>query len=677
MFFCLFLPNKIDGMEPEQSYWPIIVGVSVLASVIVVLTWFYVFFWLKEKRENHKHSIRYQRLSSILDAGHAHLWTYSVKTQLFYWLNYHGNSVRTYNTMALSKRYPIVDFEHLRDKLDSLLQGKTTTASVVLRAKDEDTEERDYVVNMMPGEYGEDGLPSLLVGIEMDITDSKARQMQAKDMMIRYKSVFNIAMTDMALYDANGYLVDFNQKVCDTFNGTHESIMAQRLNLTDLIEMSAEEIRTMDYFHATLMDRYVKELDEFVFYEMQILPIYDDHNELKGYFGTGINRTEHVRSYRKLHNDLKNLTNANKEVAEYINNINYLLQVGGVRMTEYSPDNHMLTIFKGINEVQLYLSQARCMTLLDDSAKKRILRIYDQMDSRTADAFAFEVRTTLRSKGRLPLILQLHFIPVFDAQGKLTKYFGLCRDVSEVKETERQLEVESIKAQGLENIKNVFLRNMSFEIRTPLASVVGFAELFDKPHSVEEEPLFIEQIKSNSTYLLNLINEILFLSRLDARMIEIKYQPHDIAATFEAYCQDGWANFLQPHVDYIVEDHYRKMEVEIDESHIGYIVRQIVTNAAQHTTEGSIRARYDYIHGHLVIVIEDTGNGIPQKDLPHIFERFVSKSKNGTGLGLPICKELTEQMGGNFEINSELGRGTTVWISIPCKVLSIERKEHL
>lgn len=677
MFFCLFLPNKIDGMEPEQSYWPIIVGVSVLAAVIVILTWFYVFFWLKEKRENHKHSIRYQRLYGIFDAGHVHLWTYNVNTQLFYWLNYHGNIVRTYSTMELSKRYPIIDFEQLRDKLDSLLQGKATTASVVLRAKDEDTEERDYVVNMMPAVYGEDGLPSKLVGAEMDITDSKARQMQAKDMMIRYKSVFNIAMTDMALYDVDGNLVDFNQKVCETFNGTHESIMAQRLNLTGLTELSAEEIRKMDYFHATLMDRYVKELDEFVYYEMQILPIYDDHNELRGYFGTGINRTEHVHSYRKLHNDVKNLTNANKEVADYINNINYLLQVGGVRMTEYSPDNHMLTIFKGINEIQLYLSQARCMTLLDDSAKKRILRIYEQMDRRTAEAFVFEVKTTLRSKGRLPLILQLHFIPVFDAQGKLTKYFGLCRDVSEVKETERQLEVESIKAQGLENIKNVFLRNMSFEIRTPLASVVGFAELFDKEHSVEEEPLFIEQIKSNSTYLLNLINEILFLSRLDARMIEIKYQPHDIAATFEAYCQQGWTNFLQPHVEYIVEDHYKTMEVEIDESHVGYIVQQIVNNAAQHTTEGSIRARYDYIHGHLVIVIEDTGNGIPQKDLPHIFERFVSKSKNGTGLGLPICKELTEQMGGNFEINSELGRGTTVWISIPCKILNIVRKEHL
>ena len=110
---------------------------------------------------------------------------------------------------------------------------------------------------------------------------------------------------------------------------------------------------------------------------------------------------------------------------------------------------------------------------------------------------------------------------------------------------------------------------------------------------------------------------------------------------------------------------------------MGIIIDQIISNAVRHTTSGYVRARFDYIHGHLVIVIEDTGDGIPAKDLPHIFERFVTKSKNGTGLGLPICKALTEQLGGNFEINSELGRGTTVWISIPCKVRTIERKEHL
>jgi signal transduction histidine kinase len=664
-------------MIPEQSYWPYFLGIAVLVTVIMILLVFYVFFWRKESRENHKNSIRYQRILAVLHTGHVHLWTYDVKSQVFSWVNRHGNTTKTYTAMELSKRYPIKDFENLRDELESLLQGKTKMSSVVLRAKDDDNIYRDYVVNMSVLTYDEEGHPLLAVGTESDITDSKARQMATADMMLRYKSVFNISMTDMALYDADGYLVDFNEKVCETFNGTHESILAQRLTLAYLLEMSPEEVRQMEYFHATLINRYVKELDEFMFYEMQVIPIYDDNHQLQGYFGTGISRTESVLSYRKLKNDVKSLVRTQKDLTGYISNINYLLQVGGVRMVEYSPDNHVLTVFKGIEEVQIRLTQARCMTLLDESAKKRTMRLLNSMDEREPNPITVEVKTVLRTKNRLPLILQVHVIPVQNALGYVTKYFGLCRDVSEVKETERQLEIESIKAQDLENVKNVFLRNMSFEIRTPLATVVGFAELFDMEHSSEEESFFIEQIKSNSNYLLTLINDILFLSRLDAKMIEIKPRPTDIAALFDSYCQLAWANHQKPGVEYVVENHYKKMEVEIDEGHVSNIIHQIVTNASQHTREGRICARYDYIHGHLVIVVEDTGDGIAKEDLPHIFERFASKSKNGTGLGLPISKELTEQMGGNFEINSELGRGTTVWISIPCKVLNIERKERL
>ena len=664
-------------MVPEQSYWPIYIGLGVLVSVIVILGLFFVFVWLKEKENNRKNNIRYQRFIALLHSVHVHLWTYDVKNRLFVWQNYNGNTARTYSPMALSKRYPIKDFEHLRDELESIIKGEATTGSVLLRAKDEETEERDYVVNMMPATHDSDRTPNIIVGAEIDITESKSRQKAASDMMLRYQSVFNIAMTDMALYDADGYLVDFNQKVCETFNGTFESIKAQHLNLSFLLQMTPEEVRNIEYFHATLIDRYVKELDDFVFYEMQVIPIYDEQHQLTGYFGTGISRTEHVKSYKKLMNDVKTLAKTNKEVTDYINNINYLLQVGGVRIAEYAPDIHMLTIFKGINEVQLSLTQARCMTLLDNSAKNRAMRLLNSMDSRTTKPISVELKTTLRSKNRLPLFLQMHFIPVLDASGQVTKYFGLCRDVSEVKETERQLEIESINAQDEENIKNVFLRNMSYEIRTPLASVVGFAELFDMPHDAEEEPMFIEQIKSNSSYLLTLINEILFLSRLDAKMIEFKPQPTDIAAVFDAHCQNAWNNFKKPNVEYVVENHYKKMEVVIDDGHLSTIIGHIASNAAQHTNEGRVCARYDYIHGYLIVTIEDTGNGIESSSLPHIFERFASKTKNGTGLGLPICKELTEQMGGSFEINSELGRGTTVWISIPCQVLNIERKDRL
>ena len=113
----------------------------------------------------------------------------------------------------------------------------------------------------------------------------------------------------------------------------------------------------------------------------------------------------------------------------------------------------------------------------------------------------------------------------------------MCRDISEIKATEQELTEKTLKAQEVETIKNAFLRNMSYEIRTPLTSVVGFAELFQQDHSPDEETLFIQEIKENSTQLLKLINNILFLSRLDAEMIEFKKQPIDFTAFFGGRCE--------------------------------------------------------------------------------------------------------------------------------------------
>ena len=128
----------------------------------------------------------------------------------------------------------------------------------------------------------------------------------------------------------------------------------------------------------------------------------------------------------------------------------------------------------------------------------------------------------VRVKGGKRLFLYLSFVPIQNANGELTGYFGMFRDISEIKATEQELARETARAQEVEMVKNAFLHNMSFEIRMPLTSVVGFAELFEKEHTAEDERFFINEIKENSERLLKLINDILLLSRLDAQMIEFK-----------------------------------------------------------------------------------------------------------------------------------------------------------
>ena len=414
-----------------------------------------------------------------------------------------------------------------------------------------------------------------------------------------------------------------------------------------------------------------------MYYEMQLLPLFDDAHQLHGIYGTGRNVSEYVKNFRRQKEGIEKLTQANKEMTDYVRNIDYVMKVGSVRVVTYSPKTHMLTIFSETNVVQLSLTQSRCITLVSDSMKKRAMRILSNMDNGTINPINEEILTTLRQGGR-QMFLEFHFIPLFDNQGKVTHYFGMCRDVSEIKASEQQLAKETKRAHEVEELKNSFLRNMSYEIRTPLNAVVGFSELFEMDHSPEDEDIFVSQIKNNAAHLLRLINDILFLSRLDAHMIDIVVQPIDFAKTFEGHCQVGWLNNQKPGVRYIVENHYEQLVVDIDDANLGRVIEQIINNATEHTTSGTVRARFDYMGGKLVIAIEDTGCGIDKLQLDNIYERFNNNNQQrGTGLGMPICKELTQQLGGTIEVTSEVGKGTTVWITIPCTASVVERKNDI
>jgi signal transduction histidine kinase len=298
------------------------------------------------------------------------------------------------------------------------------------------------------------------------------------------------------------------------------------------------------------------------------------------------------------------------------------------------------------------------------------------MDRKANAQQSCDITTRLRLPGGRFLSMQVQLFPQLDDSGRVMAYSGICRDTTEMKHTERLLQLETTKAQEVEMVKNKFLHNMCYEIRTPLNTVVGFAEMFENEHSYEDEEKYIEEIKKNSSYLLDLINDILFLSRLDAHMVEINKEFTDFAKTFEAHCHMGLGTNRKEGVNYVAENKYNKLIVNIDDANVGRILQQVIQNATKLTTHGTVRAHYEYIGGKLIIAVDDTGPGISPKKLEHIFERFNTPGNNdhGTGLGLPICKELVTQLGGTIDINSEVGKGTTVWITLPCEASEIEHK---
>ena len=679
------LQNKWFYPENKDSGIPSWIWFTLGAMILLLLggLGYYSLYRLREKTMTKAIRRSNTRLAHILNTWHVHVWTFNVERKTVTVYNDRGE-VESDNQppTIFFNRMQAEDVKLLSNALLQIAEGHTENAKAEVRSKHPQTDELQILsVVMSVFRRDKNGKPTDIIGTYSDVTADRQRQQQVKDNMLRYQSIFHTAMVDTIVYDSKGYMYDMNEKADKVFPGGKEGALKNRVNLRDVL---GEDI-SMDTLQPTYLTR-LYEIDRdnrvfntdlhkhYMFYELQLMPLRDKQGRLHDVFGTGRDVTEVVKSYKRLQHNLGLQEHANEEMNNYFRNINYVLQNGGVRMARYSPDTHTLLIYTDVGHEHSELTQTRALAFTADDSKRRAQRMLNSMDNRTLSPQKASFNTTIRIKNGLRLSVLMSFIPVLDDQGYVKEYFGACREISEIKATEDQLAQESAKAQEIETVKNAFLRNMSYEIRTPLSSVIGFAELFETPHSAEDEALFIEQIKNNSSLLLKLINDILFLSRLDAGMIEFKRKPIDFAQFFDSRCQSTWSRAHHEGVDFVADNPYQQLVVELDDQNLGVVIDQIMENATAHTREGMVRASYEYTGDGVAMAFQDTGSGISEERMSQIFERFISSGGHGTGLGLAICHEITTQMGGKIRIQSEVGKGTIVWVSIPCKCTVMIRK---
>ena len=674
-----FYPERQETGIPSWI-WDMVKFFTILAVGILV---YYTFFKIRERKMTQKINKENQRLSLIMKTSNVMFCTYNVSSQYFTVMDSSGHAERSYSLLEYSHRFDPNDFTNLTDGLRNVIEGKSETVTIQLKEYENNMiDSNNYTVTLSVLRRDKHKRPSIIIIAKTDTTQDRMRQALIKESMLRYQSLFNSALVDMVYYDADGYISDMNTKALSVIGVDNEEIRRRKISLRDVLGMKDLDIDKFEYFYATQLykstndNRALNKMlgKDKLYYELQVMPIYDKFGSRIGFFGTGRNVTESANSYRKLKENSKKLQIVKDNVSTYVHNIDYVLCVGGISLVNYRLDTHTLTVYSEIGHEKYSLTQTRALAFVDSSSEKQALRVLNKMDNRQTGSIIVDVKTCIRRrKDRLPLHLQFNFVPTI-VDGEITEYFGLIRDISEIKAVEEKLAEESVRAQEVETVKNAFLHNMSHEIRTPLNTVVGFSELFEMEHSPEDEAVFINEIKENSASLLKLINDILFLSRLDAGMITLSPQPVDFASIFAGRCSSVWDNHKQPGVEYIVQSPYNQLVVEIDEPNVSMIINKIITNAIQHTKSGSVLARYEYIADRLLVSVEDTGSGIKKENLENIFGRFVTGANNGAGLGLSICHELVHYMGGTIELTSTEGKGTTVWFSIPCKMVEMERK---
>ena len=689
------LLNSTGRLQPIQNKWfyperkdtgiPSWVWYVVLALLVLIIFFlvYYISYRLYERRMTKSLRRSNNRLSLILNTSKVHIWLFNIAKRTVTSLAPDGKKA----TIPLSPFFFLYymlpeDYERLCSVLDDIASQKKERESLEVRTTRGNSKEiHIFSVDFSVMRRSRSGRPTLIIGATTDVTAARQRQQEQKDAMLRYRHIFNSALVDTVSYDENGIIDDMNDKAIKAISDGIERIRKAKISVQSVLGDPDLSLDDLDYTYLTQIYKPgdTRPLFQFLnrdelYYELQLVPVRDDNGQLLGIYGTGRNVTEVAKSYSRLQKNIAELQKATDELQDYIRNIDYVMKNGGVRIANYSPDTHTLLIYSEIGRVQQRLTQTRLLSLTDEASKKTAQRILNNMDNLTRQPVKAAVKSTLRVKGNKYLSLYFSFVPVFDADGNVTEYFGMCRDISDLKATEEQLASETKKAQEVETVKNAFLRNMSYEIRTPLNSVVGFADLIEEEHDADDEQFFIEEIKKNSRSLLNLVNNILFISRLDAGMIELKKSPVDFAAIFEGRCQSAWMDLKQSGVDYIVENPYDHLVLDIDMTNLDVVIKHIITNAVQHTTSGNVRARYDYNGEDLTISVQDTGSGIPADQMDKIFDRFVTIDSNNSGLGLAICKEVVKLMGGKIRLKSEYGKGTIVWVSIPCTCTEVVRK---
>ena len=248
------------------------------------------------------------------------------------------------------------------------------------------------------------------------------------------------------------------------------------------------------------------------------------------------------------------------------------------------------------------------------------------------------------------------------------RLIGAAMNINDIKEMEENLRRAKEEAETSNQLKSAFLANMSHEIRTPLNAIVGFSDVLAQTDDSTEKQEYISIIENNNQLLLQLINDILDLSKIESNTLDFVYTDVDVNALLEELEQSSRLRLNNPRVEISFSSRMPELILHTDRNRLLQIMNNLMTNAMKFTSEGHIRFGYRMQDKGMVhFFLSDTGEGIPQNRLQQIFERFVKLDsfKQGTGLGLSICQRIVEKLGGKIGVTSEVGKGSTFWFDIP------------
>ena len=335
-----------------------------------------------------------------------------------------------------------------------------------------------------------------------------------------------------------------------------------------------------------------------------------------------------------------------------------------------------------VEDSQLSVPDSQYFSKIFKEDRERVKQAYRDLIEGRAEKVKEEYRIVNVQKNNLHKVEWVEAqaaVEARDEDGKPLTLVGSSLVITNRKKMEQELMTAKELAEESNRLKSAFLANMSHEIRTPLNAIVGFSGILASTEEEEEKQEYVSIIENNNTLLLQLISDILDLSKIEAGTLELNYSNIELNELMRELERGFLLRVKTDAVKLEFVEPAGPCMAYTEKNRLSQLMINLVTNAIKFTEKGSIRFGYEMRENELYFYVTDTGCGIPKDKQQNIFGRFVKLNSfaQGTGLGLSICKTLMDHMGGRIGVESEEGKGSTFWFTLPYKPAVKEDKKQM
>ena len=481
------------------------------------------------------------------------------------------------------------------------------------------------------------------------------------------RNIYKNLPAGVELYDKDGYLVDINDKELEIF-GLSDKNEALGVNLFDNPNIplevkerlrAKEDVNFSINYDFSKINQYVNSRrNGIINLTTKVTALYDSQNRFINYLFINIDTTETTNAYTKIQ-EFENLFLLIGDYAKVgFAHFNVLTRDGYAQDTWY----RNLGEKEGIPMPQVIGVYAHVVP--EDQAVLK--NFVGEVKTGKATSLRKEVRVC-RENGKYTWTSINVMVRDYRPQDGIIEMLCINYDITPLKETEQKLIIARDKAEELDRLKSAFLANMSHEIRTPLNAIVGFSSLLAETDSRSERQEYIKIVQENNELLLQLISDILDLSKIEAGTFNFVYTNVDVNETCAEIIK-SMSMKVSKGVELIFEEPFPECYIYTDKNRFTQVISNFINNALKFTQQGSITLGYEQVsHQKIKFYVRDTGMGIPEEKQKSVFERFVKLNTfvQGTGLGLSICKSIVSQMGGEIGVDSTEGIGSCFWFTHP------------